>query len=250
MRWTTSAGKTSCSSILDASGANSRRAKARTSSRMARCSSVRSITSPQPYECPSSSLLLSERPLFPSLLFPSPSRSGEKGEPFAKRRAPLPSKTGEGLRVRDTLTRLAAPALREARHVFAATQRVVQRRHVRLQILIEILVRDHRLWEDPLLGHFLPLQDHHRGDNRRPPLVGRIGRRNRGEAVVLPLAQKVLLVLTGDRRHIQAKILKPIDRAEAVDVVGDDRLRVGYVTLGEFDANNVEIGLVEDGLGR
>src|SRR5262245_14706567 len=46
---------------------------------------------------------------------------------------------------------LAAPLAGEARQVLAAAQRVVERRHVRLDVLVQVLLRDLRLREDPLL---------------------------------------------------------------------------------------------------
>src|SRR5687767_9289113 len=66
---------------------------------------------------------------------------------------------------------LAAPLLGEARQVLATAQRVVQRRHVRLDVLVQVLLRDLRLREDPFLRDLFALQDLRRGDDRRTPLV-------------------------------------------------------------------------------
>src|SRR3954470_2392150 len=87
---------------------------------------------------------------------------------------------------------LAAPLLREARQVLAAAQRVVQRRHVRLDVLIQVVLRDLRLREHPLLRDLLALEDLDRRDDGRTPLEVRVGRGDGGQALVLPLGQEVV----------------------------------------------------------
>src|SRR5215218_2388601 len=54
---------------------------------------------------------------------------------------------------------LAAPVLRVARHVLAAAERVVQRGHLRVDVVVEVLVGDLRLRQDPLLRDLLALHD-------------------------------------------------------------------------------------------
>src|SRR5918994_648453 len=51
------------------------------------------------------------------------------------------------------------PLLRETREVFAAAEGVVQRAHVRLDVLVERLLRDLRLREDPRARNLFALQD-------------------------------------------------------------------------------------------
>ena len=96
MRWTTSAGKTSCSSIWDASGASSCCAKARTSSRMTRCSSVRSITNSNPWPLPHYPFIPGpvQKPLIPNS---SPHARDEGSVICAAVRSPSPSAPGEGV---------------------------------------------------------------------------------------------------------------------------------------------------------
>ena len=83
------------------------------------------------------------------------------------------------------------------------------------------------------------------------------------QAVFLPLGQVVVLVLAGDRgiplpaserlagRDGGRAGVHPdaVDGAFTLNVVGDDRLRLGRVTIGELDADDVQTGLVEDVLG-
>src|ERR1700754_1116450 len=159
---------------------------------------------------------------------------------------------------------LTAPGLGPARHVLAAAVRVVQRRHVGLDVLVEVLLRDHRLRQDPLLRDFLALEDLGGQDDGRPPLEVGVGRGDRGQALVLPLHQEVVLILTADRGDLLAGVLERLDGGHrgragvhpdavegtlALDVVGHDRLRLGRVAVGELDADDVDAGLVEDALG-
>src|SRR5918994_6271480 len=54
---------------------------------------------------------------------------------------------------------LAAPLLGEARQVLATAQRVVQRRHVRLDVLVQVGLVDLRLREDPRVRDLFALED-------------------------------------------------------------------------------------------
>src|SRR5215207_2489815 len=159
---------------------------------------------------------------------------------------------------------LAAPLLREARQVLATAQRVVQRRHVRLDVLVQRLLRDLRLREDPFLRDLFALQDLRGGDDGRPPLEVRVGRSDGLQTVFLPLGEEVVLVLARDERHFLARVLERLDGGDGgragvhpdavqgaflLQVVGDDRLRLGRITIGELDADDVQTGLVEDALG-
>src|SRR5215216_3862045 len=94
--------------------------------------------------------------------------------------------------------RLLLPGPREPGHVLAPAQRVVQRRHVWLDVVVQVVVRDLGLRQDPLLRDLLALEDLQSGDDRRPPLVRRVRRRDRVPTLLLPLGEEVLLVLTGD----------------------------------------------------
>src|SRR5690349_19855700 len=103
---------------------------------------------------------------------------------------------------------LAAPLLREARQVLAAAQRVVERRHVRLDVLVQVLLRDLRLREDPLLRDLFALEDLRGGDDRRTPLEVGVRRSDRLQAVFLPLREEVVLILAGDERDLLAGVLE------------------------------------------
>src|SRR4051794_35540798 len=74
---------------------------------------------------------------------------------------------------------LPAPRLGPARHVLATAVGVVQRRHLGVRLLGEVLLRHDRLRKDPFLRDFLALQDLGRQDDRRPPLEVGVGRRDR-----------------------------------------------------------------------
>ena len=71
--------------------------------------------------------------------------------------------TGEGqihgLAPRGFMRHATSQALREAGHVLAAAHRVVQRRHVRVEVLVEVVLGDGRLRQLPLLGHLLAVED-------------------------------------------------------------------------------------------
>ena len=70
--------------------------------------------------------------------------------------------------------------------------------------LLQLLLGDRVLREDPLLQDLLAVEDPGRRDDRRPPLEIRVDGRIRGQVVLLPLAQEVELILTGDRRDLLA----------------------------------------------
>src|SRR5918996_461585 len=75
---------------------------------------------------------------------------------------------------------LLLPGPREPGHVLAPAERVVQRRHVRIGEVVQVLLGDRGLRQDPLLRDLLAVEDLQGGDDRRPPLVVRVRRRDRG----------------------------------------------------------------------
>src|SRR4051794_14513700 len=92
---------------------------------------------------------------------------------------------------------LAAPLLGVARQVLATAQRVVQRRHVRLDVLIQRFLGDLGLREDPFLRDVLALEHLGGRDDRRTPLEVRVRRGDGGQLGVLPLHEEVVLILAG-----------------------------------------------------
>src|SRR5437764_2992848 len=109
---------------------------------------------------------------------------------------------------------LAAPLRREAGHLLTSASCIELGRHARRDELGQVVSGDHRLRQHPLLGHLLAGQNVHRRDHRGPPHVHRIRRGDRGEVLFLPQLQEVLLIFTGDRRHLLARVLERLDRRQ------------------------------------
>jgi hypothetical protein len=131
--------------------------------------------------------------------------------------------------------------------------------------ILELVLGHRLLREDPFLRHLFAVEDPGRRDDRRPPLKVRVDGRDRGQVVLLPLAQEVELILAGDRGDLLARILErlrggdgrraglhpdAVELALVGDVVRDDLLRIRSVTIGLLVADDLELGVREDLLGR
>src|SRR5699024_10177815 len=112
----------------------------------------------------------------------------------------------------------------------------------------------------PLGRHLFAVQDLLCGQHRGAPLEVGVAQGDRGHAGVLPLAHEAQLVLTHEHGVVGSHVLECLDgcdrtvsgiHPDSVDVttlqvLGDDALDLGGVTLGEFGAHDLELALGED----
>ena len=110
--------------------------------------------------------------------------------------------------------RLATARPREAGHLLAAAQGVVQRRHARLQVLRQVLLGDGRLRQDPLARHLLARQDLQRGDDRGAPLERRVRRRDAVRLGLAHFCRKSCWSSPVIGGHVDAGVLERLDRGD------------------------------------